>query len=81
MADAKDDPVLVNPQTGLPAPAADLRAEFERLSKKTPCNPEELRAFLESKMELIRCDPRLSETERKQALDELQRRIKDVPTK
>jgi hypothetical protein len=87
MADAKDDPVsaktpvLVNPQTGLPAPAGDMRAEFERLSKQTPCDPEELRAFLESKIELIRHDPHVSETEKKQAIEDLQRRIKELPSK
>jgi hypothetical protein len=69
-------PRLTDPTTGLPAPTADVRAEFERLSRQTPRDAEADRAFVESKIELIRTDPRLSEDEKKQAIEELWKRLK-----
>jgi len=56
---------------------ADERAEFERLSRQTPRDPEAERAFVESKVELIRSDPRLSEDEKKRAIEELRKRLED----
>jgi hypothetical protein len=55
-----------------------MRAEFERLSRQTPRDPEAERAFLEARIELIRSDPRLSEEEKKQAIEEVRRRF-DLP--
>jgi hypothetical protein len=72
-----DTPPLTDPTTGGPAPTADVRAEFERLSRQTPRDPEGERAFVESKIELIRTDPRLTEPEKKQAIEELRQRLKD----
>ena len=52
-------------------PVADKRAEFERLSRQVPRDPEAERAFIESKIEMIRNDPALSETEKEKAVEEL----------
>ena len=68
-------PRLTNPSTGLPAPTADVRAEFERLSRQTPRDSAGDRAFVESKIALIRTDPRLSEDEKKRAIEELRKRV------
>jgi hypothetical protein len=54
---------------------ADLRAEFERLSRLTPRDPRAERAFIESKIELVRSDPRLSEAEKDRAIEDLKRRL------
>jgi hypothetical protein len=68
-------PRLTDPTTGAPAPTADVRAEFERLSRQTPPDLQADRAFVESKIELIRTDPRLSEDEKKRAIEELWKRL------
>ena len=62
---------LTDPGTGLPVPVADMRAEFERLSRQVPRDPEAERAFIESKIEMIRGDPNLSPTEKERAIQEL----------
>src|SRR5207249_8461335 len=61
----------IDPGTGKPVPMADLRAEFERLSRQVPRDPEAERAFIESKVEMIRKDPNLNETEKERAINEL----------
>jgi hypothetical protein len=53
----------------------DKRAEFERLSQQTPRDPDETRAFLESKIAIVRGDPHLSEEEKQRAIQELRRRL------
>ncbi len=58
---------LVDPNTGKPVKIADMRAEFERSSKQTPRDPTE-RAFIESKIEMIRGDRHLSANRRKTQL-------------
>ena len=73
-------PRLTDPTTGLPAPTADVRAEFERLSRQAPRDSEADRAFVESKIELIRTDPRLSEDEKRAAIEELWKRLKGPAT-
>jgi len=60
---------LTDPETGKSVPVADMRAEFERLSRQTPRDPEAERAFIQSKIDMIRSDPTLSETEKKQAIE------------
>ena len=62
--------------TGEPAAVADLRAEFERLSRQTPRDPEAERAFIESKLEMIRNDPTLSQAEKERAAEELRPGLK-----
>ena len=73
-------PGLTDPTTGLPAPTADVRAEFERLSRQTPRDSKADRAFVESKIELIRTDPRLSQDEKKRVIEELRKRLKEPAT-
>lgn len=66
---------MTDPESGLPVPMADMRAEFERLSHQVPRDPEAECAFIESKIEMIRTDPKLSEADKKRAIEELQRGI------
>ena len=54
---------------------ADLRSEFERLSRQVPRDPEAERAFIESNIELNRSDPNLSKTEKERAIEQLRRGI------
>ena len=62
---------MTDPITRSPVPVADLRAEFERLSRQVPRDPEAERAFIESKIEMIRTDSNLTEAEKERAIDEL----------
>jgi len=62
---------MIDPETGKPVPMADMRAEFERLSRQVPRDPEAERAFIESKIEMIRTDSSLTEAEKERAIDEL----------
>lgn len=57
--------------TGEPAPVADVRAEFERLSRQVPRDPDAERAFIENKIDMIRNDPHLSEAEKQRAIEQL----------
>jgi len=66
---------LTDPKTGKPAPVADMRAEFERLSRQVPRDPEAERAFIEGKIAMIRTHPNLSEAEKKRAIEELRRGV------
>jgi hypothetical protein len=60
---------LTDPETGKSVPVADRRAEFERLSRQTPRDPEAERAFIQSKIDMIRNDPTLNETEKERAIE------------
>ena len=73
-------PRLTDPTTGLPAPTADVRAEFDRLSRQAPRDSKADRAFVESKIELIRTDPRLSEDEKRRAIEDLRKRLEEPAT-
>ncbi len=53
----------------------DKRAEFERISRQQPHDPEAERAFIESKIEIIRTDPNLSDDEKERAIQELRERL------
>jgi hypothetical protein len=64
-------PRMSDPRTGEPVPVADMRDEFERLSRQTPRDPEAERAFIESKIEMIRNHPHLSEAEKERAIEQL----------
>jgi hypothetical protein len=70
-----ESPSLTDPRTGKPVEYADLREEFERLSKQVPRNLEAERAFLLSKIELLRTDPHLNEDEKKRAITDLERAL------
>jgi hypothetical protein len=66
---------MTDPGTGNPAPAADMRAEIERLSRQAPRDPEAERAFIESKIEMIRQGSNLTEAEKERAIEELRRAV------
>ena len=55
---------------------ADRRAEFERLTRQSPRDEAAEQAFIESKMNMVRTDPSLSEEEKQRALDELARKLR-----
>jgi hypothetical protein len=59
-----------------PKKTTDRRAEFERLSRQTPRDPDAERAFFENKIDLIRSDPTLSDDEKTLAIAEVRRRQK-----
>jgi hypothetical protein len=71
--DAAQSPQLVDPNTGKPVKIADMRAEFERLSRQTPRDPAAERAFIQGKIEMIRGDRHLSAKQKEDAIAELQR--------
>jgi len=64
---------LVDPNTGKVVKIADMRAEFERLSQQVPRDPAAERAFIESKIAMIRSDRHLSPKQKEDAISELQR--------
>jgi hypothetical protein len=52
-------------------PTKDMRAEFAHLSTGRKADSEAERAFLESKIDMIRSDPTLSEAEKAAAIAEI----------
>jgi hypothetical protein len=60
---------LVDPDSGEPVPAADLRRQFAR--RPGAGDPDAEQAFIDSKLELIRTHPTLSETEKQAAVAEV----------
>ena len=54
---------------------ADRRAKFERLSRRSPRDDEAKRAFIESKMEMVRTDPNMTNEEKGRALEVLKRKL------
>lgn len=65
---------VTDSKTGQPVQVGDMRAEFERLSRQVPRDPEAERAFIESKIEMIRSDPHLSDADKEQAIVDLRYR-------
>lgn len=64
---------MVHPVTGKPAPMKDMRAEFARISRHTGRDPAAERAFILSKIEMIRSHPTLSKAEKASAVAELEK--------
>ncbi|MGH7334374.1 MAG: hypothetical protein ACREKS_16860 [Candidatus Rokuibacteriota bacterium] len=60
-------------------PVADRRAEFERLTREAGRDEEAERAFIESKMRMVRGDPNLTEEEKRLLLEELERKLPPPP--
>ena len=54
---------------------ADRRKEFDRLTRESGRDAEAERAFIESKMAMVRTDPNLSDEEKARALEELRRKL------
>jgi len=71
-----DSGELIDPKTGERVPIGDVREEFARISTDTGRDPEAERAFVESKIELIRSHPTLSEAEKEAAITELEEKLK-----
>jgi hypothetical protein len=70
-----DSVELVDPQTGKRVPAADMRERFARRSVAAGRDRDAERAFVQSKIEMIRTHPTLSEAEKAAAIDELSERL------
>lgn len=64
---------MVHPVTGKPAPTKDMREEFARISRRTGRDPAAERAFILSKIEMIRSHPTLSKAEKASAVAELEK--------
>ena len=62
---------VVDSKTGQPVRVSDMRAEFEQLSRQVPRDPEAERAFIESKIEMIRSDTHLSDADKERAIANL----------
>lgn len=61
-----------DPNTGRPGKVVDVRAEFERLSRQTPRDHRAERAFIKSKIEMIRSDRHLTAKQKEDAIAKLQ---------
>lgn len=59
-----------------PAPIKDMRTQFERASEDAGSDPEAERAFVESKIQMIRSHPTLTEAEKRAAIAELEERLR-----
>jgi hypothetical protein len=58
---------------------ADRRAEFERLTRQSGRDEKAERAFIESKMRMVRSDPRLTEEEKRVLLEQLEQKLPLTP--
>jgi len=56
-----------------------MREEFDRITAGVGRDPEAERAFVESKIEMIRTHPTLSEGEKTAAIAELEEKLKGRP--
>jgi hypothetical protein len=74
-----DSVQIVDPKTGKQVPTRDMREKFARISAGVGRDPEAERAFVESKIEMIRSHPTLSETEKTAAIAELEEKLKGEP--
>ena len=53
----------------------DRRKAFQRLTEESGRDAEAERAFIESKMDMVRTDPNLTPEEKQRALEELKARL------
>lgn len=63
-----DSPMVSDPRNGGMLQWKDARAEFERLTRLQPRDLAAERAFIESRIEMIRQDPSLSEGQKATAI-------------
>lgn len=61
------------------AAIGDRRAEFERLTRLSGRDKEAERAFIDSKLRMVRSDPNLSESEKGRILKQLKRKLRPPP--
>lgn len=59
--------------------SVDRRKEFEKLLERKPSDLEAERAFLRSKIELVRLDPNLADEDKTRLIRELQVRLDSLP--
>jgi hypothetical protein len=68
---------------GPPAPHGggirDRRAEFARQTREGGRDEAAESAFIEGKMDMVRSDPNLSDEEKRQAIEELKRKLEPPP--
>ena len=57
----------------------DRRAKFERITRRSPRDSQAERAFIESKMRIVRTDPKLSDEEKQRALADLAKKLRPPP--
>jgi len=69
----KSDSQPTDPHTDKALEYADLRSEFSSVSRQAQRSPRAERAFILSKIEMIRSDPHLDEDEKKRAIADLER--------
>ncbi len=69
----------IGPTTGRWSPPRDMREEFDRITAGVGRDPEAERAFVESKIEMIRTHPTLSEAQKTAAIAELEGKLKGEP--
>jgi hypothetical protein len=67
---------LIDPKTGKRVATRDMREEFARISARSGRDAEAERAFVQSKIEMIRTHPTLSEAEKTAAIAELEEKLK-----
>jgi hypothetical protein len=66
---------LTNPKTGKKIKVEDRRTEFEKITKQTPRDIDGEIAFIEGKMQMVLTDSHLTDEEKKQAIEELKRKL------
>lgn len=62
-----------------PAPIRDVRKRFARVSDDAGRDPKAEQAFVESKVQMIRSHPTLTEAEKLAAIAELEERLRGEP--
>jgi hypothetical protein len=62
-----------------PAQIKDMRKRFARVSEDAGRDPEAERAFVESKIQMIRSHPTLTEPEKRAAIAEVEERLRGKP--
>jgi hypothetical protein len=71
--DTPPPPKVEQSQTATPdAPIVDMRDKFARKTSPTPDDAERTRAFIDGKIEMIRRDPNMSQTDKDRAIQELE---------
>jgi hypothetical protein len=73
---ARDSRDLTEVETDEPTPLRDMRKRFARVSEDAGRDPEAERAFVESKIEMIRSHPTLTESQKRAAIAELEERLR-----
>ncbi len=66
---------LTGPKKGKRLKVEDKRAEFEKITRQTPGDLDEECAFIQGKIEMVLSDANLSDLEKKQAIEELKRKL------